>query len=73
MIQKISDSVIEEIHRTREEISERFGGSIAAIAEDAAHRQAASKRLVWKSKTPNKALQPTPAPLRSAGSAELSR
>jgi hypothetical protein len=59
MIQKVSDSVIEEIHRTREEVSERFGGSIAAIAEDAARRQAASNRLVWKSKAPNIPLQPT--------------
>nr|VFJ65738.1 MAG: hypothetical protein BECKDK2373C_GA0170839_11355 [Candidatus Kentron sp. DK] len=33
-----TDSIIEAIHRTREEISERFGGSIAAIAEDAARR-----------------------------------
>ncbi len=60
MIQTISDSVIEEIHRTREEISNRFSGNIAAIAEDAARRQAASNRLIWKPKTPNKTLQPTP-------------
>ena len=61
MIQNMTDSVIEEIHRTREEISERFGGNIAAIAEDAARRQAASNRPVWKTKAPNKSLQPTPA------------
>nr|VFJ72147.1 MAG: hypothetical protein BECKFW1821C_GA0114237_103221 [Candidatus Kentron sp. FW] len=59
MIQKASDSVIEEIHRTREKISERFGGSIAAIAEDAARRQTASNRLVWKSETPDKKTQST--------------
>lgn len=50
MIQKIFDSVIEEIHRTREEISQRFNGSINAIAEDAASRQAMENRPVWKSK-----------------------
>jgi hypothetical protein len=47
MIQKSNDSPIEEIHRTRREISDRFGGSIDAIAEDAARRQAASDRPVW--------------------------
>jgi len=53
MTQKVDDSVIEEIHRTREEISERFDGNIAAIAEDAARCQAASGRPVWKPETPN--------------------
>jgi hypothetical protein len=51
MIQKLkSDSVIDEIHQTRREISERFNGDIAAIAEDAARRQAASGRPVWQRK-----------------------
>jgi len=54
----VSDPLIEEIHRIREKISERFGGSIAAIAEDAARRQAASNRLLWKSKTPDKKTRP---------------
>jgi len=59
MTQKVADSVIEEIHRTREEISERFDGNIAAIAEDAARRQATSGRPVWKPETFNKSPQPT--------------
>jgi hypothetical protein len=51
MIQKLpTDSVIDEIHRTRREISERFNGDIVAIAEDAARRQAASGRQVWTGK-----------------------
>jgi hypothetical protein len=51
MIQKReTDSVIAEIHRVRREISERFHGDIAAIAEDAARRQAASGRPVWRRK-----------------------
>lgn len=51
MIQKLkTDSIIAEIHRTRREISERFNGDIAAIAEDAARRQAASDRPVWQPK-----------------------
>jgi len=44
MTRKVADSVIEELHRTHEEISEWFNGNIAAIAEDAARRQAASGR-----------------------------
>ena len=51
MVQKLkTDSVIAEIHRTRREISERFNGDIAAIAQDAARRQAASGRPVWQRK-----------------------
>jgi hypothetical protein len=63
MTYKSSDSVIEEIHRTRERISDRFGGSVAAIAEDAARRQAASNRLMWKSNKPNTSLQSNPVSL----------
>ena len=39
---------LDEIHRVRREISERFGGDVAAIAEDAARRQAAAGRTVWQ-------------------------
>lgn len=59
MTYRDSDSAIKQIHQMREEISERFGGRIAAIAEDAARRQYESKRLIWESKKPNKRLQPT--------------
>jgi len=59
MIQKVADSVIEAIHRTREEISERFDGSIVAIAEDAACRQENSDRPVWKPQIPDKSFQLT--------------
>jgi hypothetical protein len=50
MIQKkpSGDTVIEEIHRTRERIAEKFGGNIAAILEDARKRQAVSGRVVWQ-------------------------
>ena len=50
MIQKTSDSTIDEIHRIRREISDRFSGDLFAIAEDAARRQAASNRPVWQPK-----------------------
>jgi hypothetical protein len=50
MTQKTSDSPIDEIHRFRRETSDRFGGDIVAIAEDAAGRQATSKRPVWQPK-----------------------
>ncbi len=58
MTQKPTESPIEEIHRVRREISDRFGGDLAAIAEDAARRQAASNRPVWQPRTTNKADPP---------------
>ena len=50
-----AESAIEEIHRIRREISDRFGGDIVAIADDAARRQVESKRPVWQPKTANQA------------------
>jgi hypothetical protein len=50
MIRKKSNSTIEDIHQFRSEVSSRFGGDVFAIAEDAARRQAASDRPVWKPK-----------------------
>lgn len=52
------ESWLDEIHRIRHEISDRFGGDIAAITADAARRQAASNRPVWQRKAAN--------PVRSA-------
>ena len=57
MIQELNDSPIEEIHRVRRKISDRFDGDIVAIAEDAAHRQAACDRPIWKPSTTNKSMQ----------------
>jgi hypothetical protein len=50
MIRKPNETPIEEIHRIRREISDRFGGDIEAIAKDAARRQAASERPLWQPK-----------------------
>ena len=50
MTQKKIDSTIDDIHQIRREISDRFGGDVFAIAKDAACRQAASNRPVWKPK-----------------------
>lgn len=50
MTRKTTDSTIDEIHRTRREVSDRFRGDIFAIAEDAARRQAASNRPIWTPK-----------------------
>lgn len=50
MMRKTTESLIDEIHRTRREISDRFGGDVFAIAEDAARRQAESNRPMWKPK-----------------------
>ena len=58
MIQKPkTETPIEEIHRIRREISDRFGGNIAAIAADAARRARESGRPMWVPKTTNQAMQ----------------
>jgi len=43
-----TDLVIEEIHKVRREISDRFGGDVRAIAADANARMAASGCPIWK-------------------------
>ena len=51
MIQKLTtDPIIDEIHRTRREFSDRFGGDFDAMLDDARRRQEASGRPVWKPK-----------------------
>ena len=58
MIQKsTTETPIEEIHRIRREISDRFGGEIAAIAADADRRAHASGRPIWQGKTTNQTMQ----------------
>ena len=42
------DTTIEEIHRTRERMADKFAGDIAAILDDARKRQAASGRAIWR-------------------------
>ncbi|QPB72184.1 hypothetical protein D5125_17225 [Magnetovirga frankeli] len=49
---KKSDSIIEEIHHIREDISDKFSGDISAIAEDAARRQEQSSHLIWQQAKP---------------------
>jgi hypothetical protein len=68
MTSRNADLVIEEIHQTREKISARFGGNIAAIAEDAARRQMESKHLIWRSNKPNEALQSSRSAPKGQGS-----
>lgn len=46
-----TDTAIEEIHQVRREISEKFGGDIAAIAADAERRARESGRPRWKPTT----------------------
>ena len=48
------DSILDEIHRTRQQIAEKFGGDVVAILEDARKRQAASGRPEWRSPSSNK-------------------
>ena len=53
------DTTIDEIHRTRQQMADKFGGDIAAILEDARKRQAASGRPVWQGPSSNKAMHPS--------------
>ena len=50
------DTTIEEIHRTRERLAEKFGGDIKAILADAGRRQAESGRPIWRGASANKAV-----------------
>lgn len=59
MTQKKTDSTIDEIHQIRREISDRFGGDVFAIAQDAARRQAASNRPLWQPNTTNQTIHPS--------------
>jgi hypothetical protein len=52
------DPVIAEIHRTREQMAEKFDGDIAAILEDARNRQAASGRPTWRGPSSKKGNHP---------------
>ncbi len=60
------DTVVEEIHRTRGRMAEKFGGNINAILEDARKRQEALGRPVWHGPSRNKPVNVSPG--RSAGS-----
>ena len=63
------DTTIEEIHRTRQRMADKFAGDIVAILDDARKRQAASGRAIWRGPSslvgppasPNQLLQPTGA------------
>ena len=58
------DSTIAEIHKTRERISDDFGGDIQAISDDARKRQEQSaRRTVSYADLPNKSVQPSGVPL----------
>jgi hypothetical protein len=53
------DTIIDEIHRIRERMAEKFGGDAAAILEDARKRQEASGRADWQGPSSRKACHPT--------------
>jgi hypothetical protein len=45
---RTTDPILDEIHRTRREMSERFGGDFLAMLEDARRRQEVSGRPIWQ-------------------------
>jgi hypothetical protein len=52
------ESVIDELHRIRREIADKFDGDVDAIAKDAAERLARSGRATWTPRVEKKADQP---------------
>jgi hypothetical protein len=56
---KNSDPIIDEIHRIREQLAEKFDYDITAILEDAWKRQEASGRAIWQG--PSKLAENKPA------------
>ena len=50
------DTTIDEIHRTRERLAQKFGGDIKAILADARRRQAESDRPIWHGTAANDAV-----------------
>lgn len=52
------DTTIEEIHRTRRRIAERFKGSLLAMIEDARRRQEASGHPMWRPQASSKVVRP---------------
>ena len=61
MIQKLTtDSILDEIHRTRREMSDRFGGDFVAMLDDARRRQEASGRPIWEPKNDEQLREPEP-------------
>jgi len=48
------DTTIEDIHRIRRQMAEKFGGDVDAIIEDARKRQEASGRAVWQGPSSSK-------------------
>ena len=58
-IESNKDTTIEEIHRTRRRIAERFKGNLLAMIEDARKRQEASGHPMWLPHASNHAARPT--------------
>lgn len=60
MIQKpLTDTIIEEIHRTRREMADKFGGDFRLMLDDARRRQAESGRPIWRTNRTNKTVHPS--------------
>ena len=49
----MTDPILDEIHQTRREMSDRFQGDFVAMLDDARRRQAAGGRPVWRPKPSN--------------------
>jgi hypothetical protein len=60
MIQKqMTDTIIDEIHRTRREMADKFGGDFRLMLDDARRRQAESGRPIWRPNSTNNPMHPS--------------
>ncbi len=65
-----SDSTIRDIHAIREQLSDKFGGDIAAILADARQRQSTSGRRILQRGELSKTVVP---PVSNSGDACIAR
>jgi hypothetical protein len=61
------ETMIDDIHRVREQMAAKFGGDLNAILDDARKRQEASGRAVWQGPSPSSASLVPPGAARTPG------
>jgi hypothetical protein len=55
---RVHDTTIDDIHRTRERMAEKFDANISDILKDAEERQRASDRPIWRAASTDNAAEP---------------
>ncbi len=66
------DTIIDDIHRVREQMAAKFGGDLDAILEDARIRQNASGCAVWRGPSASNASSLPPGAAQTPGVSDSS-